>query len=444
MSTTRQLAIFITLAFFCLYFLSSGISIQVWPLSLFADTRAPSIFSWVYSFDSTASGPDFSRYAPTRTLLEDQFPLNDPHRRVIIVGDIHGMAKPFQALLAKLSYDPSSDVLVHAGDIIAKGPHEGSLAVLSYMATHNITGVRGNHDQKVIEWRSWIEWMHAMDGGKSWLLEFHAKWKEAEAAGVDDPEAWAEKHMRKSDSKWWKKIPRGWKILSDHYRIAHAMSDAEYKYLLSLPLVLHVPSAHTFIAHAGVLPSDPRYKPYHRRQPLARVPALPKGITYNKANPNETIPLLRKLQEAAILTSVPQNNDPWVTLNMRGVLKDKSVTRSKDGEPWSDVWNRDVSFCDGFDQHRHLTRHSKTSLPCYPATVVYGHAASRGLDIKRWSVGLDSGCLKEKRLSSLVLDYKSVRSPFQDEEVEIEAKTRKLAIPFGEGTGQIVSVSCRS
>lgn len=32
-------------------------------------------------------------------------------------------------------------------------------------------------------------------------------------------------------------------------------------------------------------------------------------------------------------------------------------------------------------------------LPCYPSTVVYGHAAARGLDIKRWSKGLDSGCV---------------------------------------------------
>lgn len=36
---------------------------------------------------------------------------------------------------------------------------------------------------------------------------------------------------------------------------------------------------------------------------------------------------------------------------------------------------------------------SRNALPCYPSTVVYGHAASRGLDIKRWTVGLDSGCV---------------------------------------------------
>ena len=36
----------------------------------------------------------------------------------------------------------------------------------------------------------------------------------------------------------------------------------------------------------------------------------------------------------------------------------------------------------------------KKTLPCYPSTVIYGHAASRGLDIERWSKGLDSGCVR--------------------------------------------------
>ncbi|KAJ7639859.1 calcineurin-like phosphoesterase [Mycena polygramma] len=425
----RQLAAFSILALFCLYFFSSGINTSTGDLwdRLTAFTRKP----------------DFGRYTAPRTLSEEQFPIHDPQRRVIMVGDVHGMEKPFHALLAKLSYDPSSDVLVHVGDIVAKGSHEGSMAVLSYMATNNITGVRGNHDQKVIEWRSWLNWIGGLDGGKRWLREFHAK---ADAADADDPEAWAARHIKKTKSKWAKKIPDGWKILSDHYRVARAMSDAEYEYLLALPLALHVPSAHTFIAHGGVLPSDPRYAPYHRRQPLARVPRLPAGIKHSKAHPDKTLPLLRRLQEAAVLKDVPQNNDPWVTLNIRGVLDDHSVTRSKDGAPWSDVWNRDISYCVGFDQHMHLTRHSKTSLPCYPASVVYGHAAGRGLDVKRWSVGLDSGCVYNNRLSSLVLDYKSQKSAPKgaevDSEVEIEARKKDLVIPFGDGSGRIVSVSC--
>ncbi|KAJ7104108.1 calcineurin-like phosphoesterase [Mycena belliarum] len=429
MPTGRQIAAFSILAFFCLYFFSASIT-------------ATSEDIW-HRLTATAHTPDFARYSPPLTLSDAEFPIHDRGKRVLVLGDIHGMDAPFHALLDKLSYDPSSDVLIHVGDIIAKGPHEGSMAVLSYMATNNITGVRGNHDQQVIEWRSWLEWIRGLDGGAHWLHDLHAK---LHAAAPDDPEEWAAKQLR--HSRWAHKIPDGWKLLGDHYRLAHAMSAAEYRYLLALPLVLHVPSAHVFLAHGGVLPSDPRYKPYHRRQPLARVPALPHGAAHDKADLGKTTPLLRRLQEAAVLTDVPQNVDPWVTLNIRGVLDDHSVTRGMDGEPWADIWNRDISSCQGFDQQLRLTEHSKNALPCYPATVIYGHAAARGLDVKRWSVGLDSACVKGRRLSALVLDRKHQKSPFQEEGAEVEGAElearKKTTIPFGEGRGRIVDISCKS
>lgn len=231
------------------------------------------------------------------------------------------------AMLDKLSYNPSSDILLHVGDIVAKGPHEGSMAVLSYMTSHNITGVRGNHDQKVIEWRAWLDWAHNLPGGKRWLTDLHSKWDKAEAQGAD-PDVWVAQQMKrdKKSRKWWDRIPDGWKIFSDHYNVAHAMSNEQYQYLLTRPLRLHIPSSHAFIAHAGLLPSDPRFKPYHPQQPLARVPTLPEGIKHGKSNPEATVPILRRLQEIAVLNEVPPNTDPWVVLNMRGV-KDKQVIR---------------------------------------------------------------------------------------------------------------------
>ncbi|KAJ7066989.1 Metallo-dependent phosphatase-like protein, partial [Mycena amicta] len=345
----------------------------------------------------TQSTPDFSRYAPPRALSSAEFPIHQPHKRVLVLGDIHGMSEPFEALLHKLEYNPSSDVLLHVGDIVAKGPHEGSLAVLKFMASHNITGVRGNHDQK---------------------------------AEPDDPEEWAEKHLKRSKDKWTRKIPTGWKPLSDHYRVARDMTAAQFEYLVHLPLVLHASEAHVLIAHAGVLSSDPNYKPSHRRQPLAHVPSLPSDFDHSE----DKIAALRRLQEAALLVKVPQNQDSWVTLNMRGILADKS-------------WNRDIGFCAGFDgSKRHRYHARKTELPCFPATVVYGHAASRGLDVKRWSVGLDSGCVKGNRLSALVLDAK-LQSTLFDEglsrrgEAILEAR-KKQTIQFGEGSARIVDVKC--
>uniref|UniRef100_A0A0W0EXW3 Calcineurin-like phosphoesterase domain-containing protein n=1 Tax=Moniliophthora roreri TaxID=221103 RepID=A0A0W0EXW3_MONRR len=400
--------------------------------------------------------PDFSKYVELETLSEEQFPIEDEQRRVILVGDVHGMDTRLQALLRRLSYDPSTDVLVNVGDIIAKGSHAGSMAVLDFMASNNITAVRGNHDQKVIEWRVWLNWVHSISGGTRWLGSLREKWIAAQKEGEDDVDEWVAKEMKKdrTNKKWWKRIPHGWKLFSDHYEIAAAMTDAQFQYLVSRPLRLHVPSAHTFIVHAGLLASDPERDPWDKRQPLATVPKIPR-------QPSSRNPILRRLQELAILSKVPQNLDPWVTLNMRSVTKQHKVIRKKGGTPWAKLYNEDMSLCTGFDNELHADGKSrKVELPCRPATVIYGHAAARGLDVKRWTIGLDTGCVYKRRLTALVLGGKyastytdtntyyisedGLEEDGQEDEVfDIDGKRVRSIVRFGEhGKGKLYSVSC--
>lgn len=61
------------------------------------------------------------------------------------------------------------------------------------------------------------------------------------------------------------------------------------------------------------------------------------------------------------------------------------------------------SYVNGGSEEANKKKSKKVTLPCYPATVVYGHSASRGLSPKRWSVGLDSGCVYGRKLTALVL-----------------------------------------
>jgi hypothetical protein len=244
-----------------------------------------------------------------------------------------------------VSYNKEKDTLIHLGDIATKGPHAGSLSVLSFMSRYNITGVRGNHDQKVIEWRAWLDWIRGLEGhaGSRWLQELEEKWEEGNLDGQlekdKNTEAWVGIQMREGrrDRKWWSRIPKGWELLSDHYRIAQyvpsprlgifaderpsAMSQSDYEYLLSLPLVLHVPSEHAFFVHAGLLPYDPTLSITSKRQPLSHIPKIPSGFL------GDRIPALRKAQELAILDDIKQNNDPWVVLNIRNLRKDNTVSR---------------------------------------------------------------------------------------------------------------------
>lgn len=98
------------------------------------------------------------------------------------------------------------------------------------------------------------------------------------------------------------------------------MSKSDYDYLRSLPLVLHLPSEHAFVAHGGLLPYDPTHSISSKRQPLAHMPKLPSAF-------RDSIATLRNAQELAIMNDIKQNNDPWAVLNIRNLRKDNTVSR---------------------------------------------------------------------------------------------------------------------
>ena len=270
--------------------------------------------------------------------------------------------------------------------------------------------MRGNNDQEVVEWRGWLDWIASLPGGKAWLdhLEKVAPSNGTDKRGLKEWMQVQRKAASKEDRKWWKRIPNKWLLFSDHYKVARDMSASEFQYLLDLPLRLYVPSAHVFIVHAGLLASDPQYPYYDKRQPLARVPKLmATGVdTSKKKKTKNEVESLRKLQDLSVLTLVPQNLIPWVVLNIRGIKNGEVTKKNKVGRPWSDLWNLEMKRCVGYNEELEHgavdgvgeeisggKKGSEKALPCYPSTVIYGHAAARGLDLKRWSIGLDSGCV---------------------------------------------------
>lgn len=365
--------------------------------------------NWVsFWTNSSSKFPDFGHYENfTHTLSDEQLPTNDNDRRIIAIGDIHGMNQSLTALLNKISYDPQKDTLIHLGDFTTKAPVEDSLTVLSFMESNKVLGVRGNNDQKVLEWRAWMDWILSQPGGRKWLRKVDDHWSDYELAlEKDDMSAFDPYPSSMKKPNWGHKVPKGWKPLGDHYRVARAMSRSQYNYLRSLPLVLYAPAGHVFFVHAGLLAADPNRIATHPKQPLSHWPSIEQH--------EDDIPTIRKAQELALLSDIPQNHDPWVVLNMRSVRKNgKPTSSNKEGIPFSKLWNKIMHKCSGFHasntQLGSVTRLTGqlAHLPCYASTVVYGHAAARGLDVKRWSVGLDTDCSSGGRLSALVLDAKS-------------------------------------
>ncbi|KAF9790489.1 calcineurin-like phosphoesterase [Thelephora terrestris] len=413
----RSMASFTILTIFLLYFFSAGVS------------------ALPFSFDLQ---PDFSRYIKTSAL---NISSSDQPTRLLFVGDVHGRFEDLQHLLRKVNYDPAAgDTLVHTGDTITKSSVLESKKVLEWMAAHDVAGVRGNHDQAVIDWKGWRDWISSTSAGKAWLHSLDRDWENENSktsSNALDPIDWAKERRKNSPRKhksWWRRVPRGWKMFNEHYLIAASLEQREYEYLLSLPLVLHIPSIHTFTVHAGILASDVSRPATDRHQPLARHPNPPRS-----SNPTVDETALRFLQESAILNDIPQNNEPWVMLNMRSILKDNTIIRrNKKGHPWTRDYNEIMDRCVGYGANFASDSTAKKGLPCMPATVVYGHAAARGLDINRWSFGLDSGCAYGRKLSALVLELPPHHASYiQEEEDNVEEIEETMSHDPNEETQEI-------
>ena len=204
--------------------------------------------------------------------------------------------------------------------------------------------------------------------------------------------------------------------------------------MLNLPLFVHLQPLHFVLVHAGLLPSDPSLPLTSRRQPLSKRPSKSFSDDDDETDPTggETVEIesLRTVQELRVINNIPQNRDPFTPLNMRTLVKKHQwvVSRGKQGRRWSEIWNEVMELCKGFeltvdegdaekgeakgwiesglvdwgtsdkeggmvDDGVESLKKKGVKLPCVPTTVLYGHAAGWGLDLKPWSKGLDTGCV---------------------------------------------------
>ncbi|KAK2460319.1 hypothetical protein APHAL10511_007708 [Amanita phalloides] len=426
--------------------------------------------------------PDLSRYRQLGVLSEQDFPFGDPSKRLIIVGDVHGQYDHLQTLLTRLSYNNESDKLFHVGDVVTKAPLQGSIDVLSFLSSNGIQGVRGNQDQKVIEWRSWINWVSSEPGATAFLESALKSWKKAEKKG-EGLKKWNKRHRKLASrnslgpnsrdevlmdhvtAKWWRRVPSHLILFSDAYMVANEIPEKDYEYLVSLPVRAYVPHAHLFLVHAGLLSHDPEYDYDDPSQPLSKVLEASRiyahddrigglrrvlspftgwlaGLVLQSANNrgdhdyvrvyDKVEEMRRRRQERGIL-AISLNEDPWVSMNVRSVKDGKPTRSGKKGKPWSEIWNADMDSCHGFDDlYPTGIKNKHRTLPCLPMSVVYGHAAARGLDIKRWSFGLDTACAKGGRLTALVLGRQG------------DFSKEGEAFPFGDASeARTIGVNCK-
>jgi hypothetical protein len=118
------------------------------------------------------------------------------------------------------------------------------------------------------------------------------------------------------------------------------MTESDYEYLDSCPVILHLPFLNnSVIVHAGLDPN---------------------------------IPLL-------------QDQIPYLVMNMRDIDSNNNPTpESGVGTQWSTKWNS-----------------AQSQLTVNNTNIYYGHDAGRGLNLKDYTFGLDSGCVYGDKLTAI-------------------------------------------
>ncbi|ANB12292.1 putative serine/threonine-protein phosphatase [Sugiyamaella lignohabitans] len=100
-----------------------------------------------------------------------------------------------------------------------------------------------------------------------------------------------------------------------------------------------------------------------------------------------------------------EEQDPTTVMTVRSVLPPDYVTASEesDGEPWYNLWN---------EKQRGIPRKDRI-------VVYYGHNARDGLNLQEYTKGLDSGCIKGRELSGLLIS-ESKRGKYKEKLIQVD------------------------
>ncbi|KAJ4145970.1 hypothetical protein LMH87_004801 [Akanthomyces muscarius] len=225
-------------------------------------------------------------------------------KRLIFVGDVHGMKEPLERLLEKVKFDRASgDHLVLVGDVVNKGTDNSGVVELGMEL--GASAVRGNHDNAVLDAAGIARFR---DG--TWLSELATPGAPLDSASAHKPSPHSETTIN----------------------TAAALSAAQLQWLASLPLILRIKLSQ------------------HHSSPLANI----------------------------------------IVMHLRSLVTENGIFRASEdaGEDgWAADWERAQEDLEE-SQRR---------------TVIFGHDARRGLQVRKYSVGLDTGCVYGNQLSALVL-----------------------------------------
>ncbi|RVX66270.1 hypothetical protein B0A52_10197 [Exophiala mesophila] len=253
-------------------------------------------------------------------------------KRLIFVGDIHGCKAELEELLAKVNFDPKTDHLIVAGDMVAKGPD--TAGVVDLLRAYKASCVRGNHEDRLLL---------VADQVKSASLRSNKP-----------------KSGKNPDTS----VQDSFTADTPEIQLAKALNAEQLDYLRRCPVILRVGEmkalgGQVVVVHGGLVP----------------------GVGL-------------------------MDQDPASVMNMR-VIDLKTHVPSKSHEragsvPWYHLWNKYQQLVPATQRLAGYRDSGRWSSPTSHTTVVYGHDSKKGLILKTYTKGLDSGCVRGGKLTALV------------------------------------------
>ncbi|KAK8089979.1 hypothetical protein PG997_004940 [Apiospora hydei] len=280
--------------------------------------------------------------------------------RLIIIGDVHGQLKELKTLLQKAEYSAErGDHVIFTGDMINKGPD--SAGVVALAMEMGASGVRGNHEEKVL--RALLN--EEGTAAESSSAPEHQK-REAETSKSEDTALATARQLSPEQREWLAKLP----VILRLGKIADQDS-GEW-------VVVHAGLDETAVMNMRTFMYPGREQARQEvRQDLKDAAAAKKKNSLDVSD--AAVEAAYEREERILEKNGIARNDIDIAV----------PTEARDGQPWSEAWNK--------AQMAH--KHKKDRV-----SVVYGHDAKTGLNLQPYSFGLDSSCVRGGQLSALVFE----------------------------------------
>ncbi|KAF7532895.1 hypothetical protein G7054_g7525 [Neopestalotiopsis clavispora] len=326
----------------------------------------------------TYARPPLKDLKALATLPSSKLPTTSPSSsQLIVIGDVHGQLKELKALLAKVEYSKErGDHVIFTGDLINKGPD--SSGVVQLAMDIGASGVRGNHEDRILL-------AYTNSNSKNVIGASGAGGKISDLKGTSTDDMDEPSLAGQSGAQ------------SAELQVARSLTQEQRNWLADLPVILRVGPiggyGNVVVVHAGLVPDvalenqDP-WAVMHMRTLIfpaeqvrrQRIKKLLEDYASKEAKKHVNIPDEEVDKELEMSRQRGDGvNDYDVSL----------PTEGRSGKSWSEAWNE--------SQGKIASEADKT-------TVVYGHDAKQGLNIQKFSYGLDSGCVKGGQLSAMVFE----------------------------------------